>query len=145
MKFNQRGTALIIGGSSGMGLESAKLLLAQGVDVVIVANNDAKLQRALGELQVLGNANAIQANLYNRDSLQKVLDYINREDTQIGYLLNAAGYFSPKPFLEHSEEDYETYMGLNKATYVISQAVAANMVRNGGGNIVNVGSMWGQQ
>ena len=145
MSFNQQGVALIIGGSSGMGLETAKLLLQQNVEVVIVANNETKLERALGELQALGKASAIQANLYNRDSLQKVLDFVNQDDINIGYLVNAAGYFSPKPFLEHTEEDYGTYLDLNKATYVISQAVAANMIRNGGGNIVNIGSMWGHQ
>ncbi len=145
MTFNQQGIALIIGGSSGMGFETAKQLLRENVEVVIVANNEAKLERALGELQELGKASAIQANLYNRDSLQKVIDFINREQTQLAYLVNAAGYFSPKAFLEHTEEDYETYMGLNRATFVISQAAAQNMVRTGGGNIVNIGSMWAHQ
>ncbi len=108
MNFNQQGVALIIGGSSGMGLETAKLLARKNVEVVIVANNEKKLDRALSELQMLGRASAVQANLYNRESWQKVLDFINEEETRIGYLVNAAGYFSPKPFLEHSEEDYET-------------------------------------
>lgn len=145
MNINQQGVALIIGGSSGMGLETAKLLLKNNIEVVIVANNEAKLERALRELKLLGNASAIQSNLYNRESLQKVLDFVNQGSTHISYLVNAAGYFSPKPFLEHTEADYDTYLELNKATYVISQAVAANMVRNGGGSIVNIGSMWAQQ
>jgi NAD(P)-dependent dehydrogenase (short-subunit alcohol dehydrogenase family) len=145
MNFEQEGIALIIGGSSGMGFETAKLLLNNNIEVVIVANNETKLERALDELQALGKASAIQANLYHKDSLQKVLDFASEDNSRIAYLVNAAGYFSPKPFLEHTEEDYETYMGLNKAIYVISQAVAANMIRHGGGNIVNIGSMWAQQ
>jgi len=145
MNTNQQGIALIIGGSSGMGLETAKLLTNNNIEVVIVANNEEKLERAVSELNTLGSASAIQCNLYQRASLQKVLDFVNKENTHISYLVNAAGYFSPKPFLKHTEEDYATYLDLNKATYFISQAVAANMVRNGGGNIVNIGSMWAQQ
>ena len=145
MNFNKTGVALIVGGSSGMGFETAKKLVTNNVDVVIVGNNETKLANALKELQAIGHASAIQANLYRKESVQKVLDFINEPNTNIGYLVNAAGYFSPKPFIDHTEDDYETYMSLNKATIMISQAVAANMTRNGGGNIVNIGSMWAKQ
>jgi len=143
--FNHKGAALIIGGSSGMGLASAKRLVEAGVEVIIVANNAAKLETALGELEALGRASAIQVNLHEAHSRQHLLDFINLESTRIGYLLNAAGTFSPKPFLEHSMEDYQHYLDLNAATFEITQAVAKNMVNNGGGNIVNIGSMWAQQ
>lgn len=145
MKFDQQGIALIIGGSSGMGLAVAQQLARQNVEVVIVANKQDKLQKALTELQLMGNASAIQADLSSDGGLQAVLDFIGRKKTSIGYLVNAAGYFSPKPFLEHSEQDYDIYLDLNKATYRISQAVAKNMLRSNGGNIVNIGSMWGHQ
>jgi NAD(P)-dependent dehydrogenase (short-subunit alcohol dehydrogenase family) len=145
MDFNKTGVALIVGGSSGMGFETAKVLAKHSVEVVIIGNNEAKLEQALEELKAIGRASAIQVNLYEKESLEKLLAYINKPETKVGYLVNAAGYFSPKPFIEHSEDDYETYMGLNKAMFVISQAVATNMSRHGGGNIVNIGSMWAQQ
>lgn len=145
MKFTNPGIALIIGGSSGMGLETARLLLAQDIEVVIVANNQDKLDGAVEGLKSLGKASGLRANLYHKDSLQKVLDFVSQSGNKIGYLVNAAGYFSPKPFVEHTEDDYETYMGLNKATFVISQAVAQNMMQHGGGSIVNIGSMWARQ
>ena len=62
-----------------------------------------------------------------------------------GYLVNSAGYFSPAPFLEHTEADYGKYLDLNKATFFLTQAVAENMKANGGGAIVNIGSMWAKQ
>ncbi|MEH6576049.1 MAG: SDR family oxidoreductase [Amphritea sp.] len=145
MNFNNSGVALIIGGTSGMGLATAKLLARHNVEVVIVGNNPNKLARALGELKELGKAAAIQANLYDKGSMQKLYDFISNRSNKIGYLVNAAGYFSPKAFLEHSEDDYETYMGLNKATFLVSQAVVKNMTVHGGGNIVNIGSMWAKQ
>ncbi len=149
MNFNKTGSALIIGGTSGMGLETAKRLVNNNIDLIIVGNNEDKLDRAATELQALATTSRIsgfQTNLYNNSSVQKLLDLINSTATQISYLVNAAGYFSPKAFVEHSTDDYDTYLDLNKATFVISQAVTQNMIRHEqGGNIVNIGSMWGHQ
>jgi len=147
MSFNQTGIALVVGGSSGMGLESAKLLAAQGVEVVIVGRNQTKLEKAINELTSIGKASSIRADLYQQEGIQTLLAFINDEGVNVSYLVNAAGYFSPKPFVEHTLDDYEIYMGLNKAIFQISQAVAKNM-SNGdvrGGSIVNVGSMWAKQ
>jgi len=147
MSFNKAGIALVVGGSSGMGLETAKLLAGNGVEVVIVGRNSKKLELALNGLRAVGKATSIQADLYQREGIQTLLDFINQEETTIGYLVNAAGYFSPKPFIEHTDDDYEIYMGLNKAIFQISQAVAKNMSSGNvrGGSIVNVGSMWAKQ
>jgi len=145
MNFSHHGSALIIGGSSGMGLATAKQLLKHNINVIIVARNSEKLSSALATLKPLGQVSSIQADLYNADDLKKLLAFINDDDNQINYLVNAAGYFSPKGFLDHEQTDYSTYMQLNQATFFISQAVAANMLRNNGGNIVNIGSMWAKQ
>lgn len=60
--------------------------------------------------------------------------------------MNAAGVFFPKPFLEHLDADYDQYMQLNKASFFITQKIAANFVAKGNpGAIVNIGSMWGKQ
>ena len=147
MNFNKTGSALIIGGTSGMGLETAKRLVNNNIDLIIVGNNEDKLDRAVAELQALATTSRIsgfQTNLYNSSSVQKLLGLINNTETQVSYLVNAAGYFSPKPFIEHSTDDYDTYLDLNKATFVISQAVAQNMISHEqGGNIVKIGSKTG--
>ncbi len=59
MKFKQSAQALIIGGSSGIGFDTAKILLTNNIDVTIVANNKTKLDSALSELQNLGNVTAL--------------------------------------------------------------------------------------
>ena len=145
MDFNKSGIALIIGGSSGMGKTVAKQLLKNNVEVVIVGRDPDKLDNTLSELSVFGKITAIKADLYTQDGITSVIEYIENTNNKIGYLVNAAGYFSPKPFIEHNADDYETYMALNKATFIISQAVAKNMITHNGGNIVNIGSMWAKQ
>ena len=145
MNYNKSGTALIVGGSSGMGKAVAKQLLKNNVEVVIVGRNSDKLDNTLSELSEFGKITAIKADLYTQDGITSVIEYIENTNNKIGYLVNAAGYFSPKPFIDHNADDYETYMALNKATFIISQAVAKNMITHNGGNIVNIGSMWAQQ
>lgn len=142
-RFNQ-GKAVVIGGSSGMGFETAKQLLQAGLAVTIVANNENKLQSAINELSKLGSATAVQLDLYDLAHVNQFAKTL-REGDKIAYLVNAAGYFSPKPFLAHSESDYDIYHNLNKATFLLTQAVAENMRRNGFGSIVNIGSMWAKQ
>ncbi|EAS45566.1 SDR family NAD(P)-dependent oxidoreductase [Photobacterium profundum] len=149
MNFKHTGIALIVGGSSGMGLATAKQLAMNNLDVVIVGNNAEKLNRAVNEVQAVASGSAqvsgLQANLYKADDIQKIVDFIHQPSNQISYLVNAAGYFNPKAFVEHTASDYDIYMDLNKATFTLSQAVATNMIQSGGGNIVNIGSMWGKQ
>ncbi len=141
--------ALIVGGSSGMGLSTAKQLIAKGISIVILGNKSTKLATAKSDLEALSKDGAtietLQANLYQQQDIDKVIQNINTESRHIQYLVNAAGYFSPKPFLSHEAKDYDTYASLNRATFFISQAVVNNMIKYGGGAIVHIGSMWAKQ
>ncbi|MBI1194913.1 MAG: SDR family oxidoreductase [Gammaproteobacteria bacterium] len=145
MKNVNQAIALIVGGTSGMGLATARLLLERSVPTVIIGNASGKLEAAERELSKVGSVDALQANLYDEEDVQRIITFVENQDLPIGYLVNAAGYFNPTPFLEHVEKDYDTYMDLNRATFFISQAVAKNMAKNGGGSIVNIGSMWAKQ
>jgi len=143
MKFKQSAQALIIGGSSGIGFETAKILLSNNIDVTIVANNKTKLVSALSELQNLGNVTALQANLYETKDVNRIKDLINKNN--FDYLVNAAGTFVPKPFVDHGSDDYDQYFNLNKSLFEISQTVAIKMQQQQFGSIVNIGSMWAKQ
>ena len=145
MKNQDQQLAMIIGGSSGMGLATAALLNQQGVDTVLLGNSREKLDTAKASLNGPGKVELLSANLYSNDDVKDVLTFVNNEHRHIQYLVNAAGYFKPTPFLEHAYEDYDAYADLNRAGFFISQAVAQNMVNHGGGSIVHIGSMWAKQ
>jgi|FLOH01.1.fsa_nt_gi NAD(P)-dependent dehydrogenase (short-subunit alcohol dehydrogenase family) len=137
--------ALIIGGSTGMGQATAKRLLAKGIDVHIVARNQSRLDQAKSDLSVLGNVETSSVDLYDQAAVDQFATQLRESQDHIQYLVNAAGYFSPLPFVDHAREDYDKYHDLNRSTFFLTQAVAANMKRNGGGSIVNIGSMWAKQ
>lgn len=140
-------TTYIIGGSKGMGLETAKLLVARNEPVTLVARSPEDLKSAQTQLSNIGDATAeaLIVDLYDRDQVDALIKRIGDDQRHIAGLVNAAGYFFPKPFLEQDRDDYRAYLDLNESTFFITQAIAENMKNHGGGSIVNIGSMWAKQ
>ncbi len=137
--------ALIVGGSSGIGKSTAELLLKAGAVVHVVGTKQQKLDATKSDLVASGDIHTHQYNITNKSQLASLNDFITTGLPQIDFLVNAAGIFVPKPFLDHSPEDYDSYLDLNRGLYFVTQAVAAKMKKDGGGSIVNVGSMWARQ
>ena len=145
MTQNTSSTALIIGGSTGMGKASAKRLLERGIAVHLVARNEEKLAAAKDELSALGPVTTSSVDLYDEAAVDAFIQELESSGAAIRYLVNAAGYFNPLPFLDHQKKDYDAYHDLNRSTFFITQAVAQGMKDQGGGAIVNIGSMWAKQ
>lgn len=143
--MSQPKSALIIGGSTGMGKATAKRLLQRGMPVHLVARNKTRLAETKSELSELGSVETSSVDLYDSEAVERFADSLRSSEAPIGYLVNAAGYFSPLPFMEHGKEDYDKYHDLNRSTFFITQAVVSNMRQHGGGSIVNIGSMWAKQ
>lgn len=144
MSFSDK-EALIVGGGSGMGLESAKLLVDAGAVVTLVGRSQEKLDHAREILGVPDKVDTFRCDLRSKDEVDSLVRHVGDEMKGVKYLVNAAGVFSPKSFLEHTDEDYNAYLDINRGTFFLTQQVAKNMVANGGGAIVNVGSMWAHQ
>ena len=134
--------ALIIGGSSGIGKATAEKLLNEGVEVHIVGTNDSKLKTFKNE--AFGSLTTHKVDITNGGEIEALNSTISGWDN-LDYLVNASGIFVPKPFLDHSLSDYDSYMNLNRGFFFITQTAAKKMAVSNGGSIVNVGSMWAKQ
>jgi NAD(P)-dependent dehydrogenase (short-subunit alcohol dehydrogenase family) len=135
--------AWVIGGTSGIGLEVARRLTDQVDEVVALGRTPGHIASAR---QRLGDRVTIeQADLYDWRQVDDLCRKLEALPDRIQYLVNAAGTFVPQAFLDHRADDYDKYMALNRALYFVTQAAVRNMKKNGGGSIVNVGSMWAHQ
>ncbi len=136
MTFNNR-TAIVIGGTSGIGRATAELLLDHGATVHILGRSPHKVE----------DRPNLHKHAVDISDTEQVLEFQNKIAAMdnVDYLVNASGIFAPKPFLDHTLEDYNSYLDLNRGFFFLTQAVSQKMVGTGGGSIVNVGSMWAKQ
>ena len=128
-----------------MGKMTAQLILERGGSVVLIARDAVRLAEAKSQLGHLGEVVTHDADITRPADRRALIARLEREWSDVSLLVNAAGVFLPKPFLEHGEPDYDLYHDLNRALFFITQAVARLMTRSGGGSIVTVGSMWARQ
>lgn len=139
-------SALVVGGTSGIGKAVARLLLQRGAETVIVAGRDIqKLRIAASDLSAFGKVISCNVNIAAAAELRHVLQEWGGQFADVDLLVNAAGVFVPKPFFEQTMEDYDRYLELNRGLFFITQAVARGMASRALGSIVNIGSMWARQ
>lgn len=137
---------LFIGGASGMGKATARLVLEAGGGVVLLGRRRAKLEEAREELSPLGRVDVEVLDIADAAAVQVFAARVPAEFPDLTGLVNGAGVFLPKAFLEHTQDDYDLYHDLNRGTFFLTQAVARAMAAHGkGGAIVNIGSMWAKQ
>src|SRR5215469_7903944 len=119
-------TLLVVGGTSGIGLQAAKEIAEQGGAVVVVGRRADKANAARKELVTIAGDNkvhALVADLSSLQGVQELLTQLDREYRDVDLLVNAAGLFFPKSFVEHNVNDYEQYLNLNRAFFFITQKV----------------------
>ena len=137
---------VVVGGSSGMGRQTAADVVAAGGSAVIIGDHAGKVEDTVQDLAKEGPAWGITADLADREQVERVREQLAAEHADATLLVNAAGLFIPKPFLDHDGADYDSYAELDRSTFFITQTVARGMVAGGqGGSIVIIGSMWANQ
>jgi NAD(P)-dependent dehydrogenase (short-subunit alcohol dehydrogenase family) len=146
MDFQDK-TAIIIGGGSGIGAECARVLHHLGANIVLSGRRADVIQEAANSLDHSGSKIcAVAGDIGQAGTAEAVTAEAVARFGGVDILINAAGIFSPKPFMEHTPGDYDTYMNtIARGTFLATQAVVPSMTERGGGAIVNVGSMWALQ
>jgi NAD(P)-dependent dehydrogenase (short-subunit alcohol dehydrogenase family) len=136
---------IAVGGSSGMGRQSAEDVVAAGGSAVIIGRDQARVDDTVNNLSKSGKAWGITADLADRDDVMRVQDTLAAEHADATLLVNAAGFFIPKAFLDYEGADYDAYLELARSAFFLTQTVTRGMISAGGGAIVNIGSMWAHQ
>ena len=147
MRFQDK-IAIVTGGGSGMGKETAARFVAEGGSVVINGRNAAKAEAVAREIDPTGtrvvvHVGDVSVPATGEALVKTALERFGRLDV----LFNNAGVFAPKPFLDVTEAEYDRFLdNILKGTFFTAQAAAKVMKAAGrGGAIVQTGSMWGLQ
>jgi len=131
-------TVVITGASSGIGFGLAKAFLASGFNVVGNARSAERLDEARKQLDssaFIGVAGDIARPETARRLIQAGIEAFGRVDV----LVNNAGFFLPKPFIEYSPDDIDGLLETNlKGVVYASQAAAAHMIERRQGQIINI-------
>ncbi|KQR23050.1 SDR family oxidoreductase [Deinococcus sp. Leaf326] len=141
-------TALITGGSRGLGLQIAEALGEYGARVVLTARKQNELDEALAHLSGLGITASVYANdLGDFGSLDPLVDRVVSEVGEIDILVNNAGATWGAPTVEHPLDAWMKVMNVNlNGTFVLTQSVLRRcMLPRGWGRIINVASVAGLQ
>ena len=142
IRFGLEGrVALITGGAHGIGEACARRLVREGARVVILDVADALGRQLAIEL----GADYIRCDVSDSVDVQAAVARAVERHGRIDILVNNAGIFKAADFLEVTEEDFDTVLGVNlKGSFLMGQAVARQMVAQGGGGaIVNMSSVNG--
>jgi uncharacterized protein len=139
-------TALITGASSGIGEAFAKILAAKGMNLVLVARSEGKLQQLAAELERQHGVRVgvIPADLSEVGVAQKIYRSAKEQGWQVDLLVNNAGFSTYGYFETISPEREQAEITVNVASLVdLNHAFIPDMLEKGGGGVINVGSIGG--
>ena len=138
--------ALVTGATAGIGRQFAEQLAAKGVDLVLVARDEARLAAVAGELSGRHGVavEVLPADLSDRVQLERVAERLRDTARPVDLLVNNAGYSLGSRFVDSPVEAEEQLLDvLVRAVLVLSHAAATTMVGRVRGQVINVSSVAG--
>jgi 3-oxoacyl-[acyl-carrier protein] reductase len=138
--------ALVTGGSRGIGRAIALKLASLGSEVVICGRDEAKLAETNAAILALGvRAIAVRADVTQASDVAKLVEKALAVLGPIAMLVNNAGVGLFGPVHEKTEAEWDRVMDANvKSVFLVSRAVIPGMIRQGGGDIINISSLAGK-
>ncbi len=132
-------TVVITGASSGIGLGLVEHFLNHGFNVVGNARNAARLAEAKVKLGSPEHFITVAGDIGQAHTAAQLMQCAIEHFGQVDVLINNAGVFLPKAFIEYSAEDLESQLTTNlKGTFYAAQAAAAHMIERRQGHIINI-------
>ncbi len=146
-KLLENKTALVTGGGGGLGVAICQALATDGARIVAVGRDESKIESTVRLVRELGGlAEAIPADLTDSDAPERIVNETVSHFGGIDILVNCAGVFIWKKFLDQTREDWDTTVATNlSAPFFLTQQVARVMIEQGrGGSILNIVSIHGK-
>jgi NAD(P)-dependent dehydrogenase (short-subunit alcohol dehydrogenase family) len=142
MKLGNK-TAIVTGARRGIGRASALALAREGANVIVSDISQEDCQKVVTEIERLGRRGlALKCDVSSRAEVENMVRRTIGEFGRIDILVNNAGVITFKPFLELTEEDWDSTLNVNlKGQFLCAQAVAKEMVKNKWGRIINIASI----
>jgi len=140
-------TALVTGGSRGIGESIVEALAAEGARVLFTYNNQLELAKKVSqELNDKGyHVNFHQMNVVNREDVRNVFDKIEMDYGKLDVLVNNAGINKPTDFDQITDEDWDNILSVNlKGPFICIQEALPLLRKSGNASIINIGSVSGQ-
>ncbi|MGH9524652.1 MAG: SDR family NAD(P)-dependent oxidoreductase [Terriglobales bacterium] len=136
-------TAVVIGGTSGIGLALAKGLALAGADVVPTGRRSELVREAACAVRKLGRKSlAVECDVGDRSSIERLAAAVQDEFGKVDILVNSAGITHRTPVLEMDECEWERVLDTNlNGTLRTCQIFGRSMVKRGYGRIINVASL----
>jgi short-subunit dehydrogenase len=138
-----KNTALITGASNGIGLELAKIHASKGGDLVLIARNKSKLDELKTELETQFKVSVytIGKDLSETNAAQEIYDETNRQNIEVVYLINNAGFGDFGMFTETDWSKELQMINLNITTLThFTKLYLQDMLKRRNGKIMNVAS-----
>ncbi|WP_127584740.1 SDR family NAD(P)-dependent oxidoreductase [Paenibacillus koleovorans] len=137
-------TAIVVGGAGGLGQQQAIGLANAGAVVAVVDVNAERLASAIREIkQQGGNARPFLTDITDPHAVQAMVHTVVAEFGRIDILVNAAGITQRCPSEDFPEELFERILNINlNGLFYACQSVGKVMIRQGGGRIINVASIF---
>jgi len=137
--------AMVTGSTRGLGEVAATALAKVGADIAVCGRSTANLERVTGNLLGLGrNARGFQLDVTDKAKVVAAVDQILDYFGHIDILVNNAGVNHRVPVLEYPEEEWDRVVNTNlKGYFLVTQAVAPQMIENGYGKVINMSSILG--
>ena len=136
-------SALVTGGASGFGAETARQFVAEGAHVVILDLDGPGAERIARECDAL--ATAVQGDVTRRADIETAVRAATQASGRLDIVVNNAGWtHRNKPILEVTEEEFDRVYATNvKSIFLMTQVAVPVMMAQGGGCIINIGSTAG--
>ncbi|WP_415327693.1 SDR family NAD(P)-dependent oxidoreductase [Chryseobacterium sp. MMS23-Vi53] len=134
-------TVIVTGASSGIGLEVARYFLDRGDNVVINSQTESKLKDTYNQLGAGENLAMVAGDISKKSTGEALAKIALEKFGSIDVLVNNAGIYDNKPFLDVTEEYLDKFLATNlKGTFFTTQAILPQMIKQKDGVVINVGT-----